>query len=339
MFNHNKLQPKIEDANIDHGHGSRDRERRGGPAPQDGGNAEGSRSRVSVPLSKAHIRPSVPCVEYVKGASLIRTTKGKACPAVGGGKRGKIAGFSVQSRRRLMETIACVRRDVELPNFVTLTYPANFPTVEKAKRDLKVFLQRLNRKFPQAGYIWKLEPQERGAPHFHMLVWGVYTNDLFFWVVEAWHEIAGDGDPNHYKFHLGALRDSKPCVQQVRSWRGVWAYAAKYLGKTFEVAQWGSTWTGRFWGVGNRANIPFGERVVIEITEKEVVQTMRLQRRFMRQRKSRDLNSLKTFCDADQWIERSWPEQIMRGGAAPQSGGVPLFLRPVQLPARNLGFG
>ena len=209
------------------------------------------------PLSTAHIRPRV---SWRAGASLLQTSKGAVCPAVGGGKRSKISGFSVASRRRLMRTIGAIRRDADLPCFVTLTYPGEFPTVERAKRDLKVFLQRLARRWPgQAGYIWKLEPQQRGAPHYHLLVWGVPVLELFAWVVSVWYEIAGNGDPNHRAFHAGQLPGSRPCVERVRSFRGVWAYASKYLGKTFEVAEWGTQWTGRFWGIGGRESIPFGE--------------------------------------------------------------------------------
>ena len=268
-----------------------------------------------VPLSKAHIRPflvpvvknELPNVKYYKGASLFRSTKSRKCQAVGGGARGGIKGFSRNSRRRLLELIACVKRSAELPQFVTLTYPEKFPTVERAKRDLKIFFQRLNRRFPEVGYIWKLEPQKRGAPHFHILVWGIDTIDLFSWTVKNWFNIAGDGDKNHFLFHAGVLPGSKPCVSKVRSFRGVWSYAAKYLGKTFEVADWGSKWTGRFWGVGNRQNIPLGELQTIETDYSTVVQLMRYQRKFMNMRKAKDLNSLKTFCDCDQWVNRFLP--------------------------------
>lgn len=251
-------------------------------------------------LSTTHIRP---LVEYYEGASLLKTSKGIHCPAVGGGQRGKVKGFSKQSRRRLMQLIACVRKTAELPCFVTLTYPDRFPSVERAKRDLKVFLQRLDRKFDQVGYIWKLEPQQRGAPHFHLLVWGVTAVDLFSWTARTWFEIAGDGDPNHFKFHAGMLKESKPCVQKVRSFRGVWSYASKYLGKTFEVAEWGSTWTGRFWGVGKRENIPFGEKRQLEVAYYEAVQLQRFQRRYAHLKKA-SRNALSIFCDADQWVEK-----------------------------------
>lgn len=282
-------------------------------------------SYFDVPLSKAHIRPFYNSnnaqIEYYEGASLFRTTKNRKCDAVGGGKRSKIKGFSINSRRRLLETIATVKKDADLPLFVTLTYPEKFPSVDRAKRDLKVFIQRLNRKYPQAGAIWKLEPQERGAPHYHLLVWGCKLHDLFPFVVNNWYDIAGDGDKNHYLFHAGMLRGSQPCVSKVRSWRGVWSYAAKYLGKTFQVAEWGKLWTGRFWGVISRENIPVGEKKVIDTSYQKVVTIMRYQRRFMNMRKSRDYNSLKTFCDADQWIKKLLGLEVRENGGAPDPCG------------------
>lgn len=269
-----------------------------------------------VPLSKAHIRPPV-CqyktddrykgsqIEYYEGASLIRTTKVmNSGQQVGGGRRGSINGFSRQSRARMLELIASILRSAALPLFLTLTYPSKFPTVARSKRDLKIFIQRFIRRFPNAGGIWKLEPQERGAPHFHFLVWGVNLVEALGWVCKNWYEIAGDGDKNHLLFHMGVLKGSQPCVSQVRSWRGVWSYAAKYLGKTFEVAEWGNTWTGRFWGTFNRENIPFGEKKTLHVPYTKAVELLRYQRRFMAMRKRKNLNSLKTFCDADQWISR-----------------------------------
>jgi len=276
-------------------------------------------SYFDVPLSKAHIRPFSNSnnaeIQYIEGASLIRTTKNRKMDSVGGGKRSKIQGFSINSRRRLLETIATVKKGADLPLFVTLTYPDQFPSVERAKRDLKVFIQRLNRKFPQVGAIWKLEPQERGAPHYHLLVWGSKLHDLLPFVVNNWYEIAGNGDKNHYLFHAGILMGSQQNMSKVRSWRGVWAYAAKYLGKTFQVAEWGKTWTGRFWGVISRENIPVGEQKTIEVTYQKVCTIMRYQRRFMNMRKSRDYNSLKTFCDADQWINKLLGLQVPKTGA------------------------
>ena len=274
---------------------SRDQDARAG-GPSQGGPA--SRST----LSNAHIRPFC---EFYEGSSVFRTSKALKATAVGGGKRSSIKGFSRNSRLRLMYLIGSIRRDAELPDFVTLTYPNEFPTVERAKRDLKVFLQRFKRAYPEAGAIWKLEPQQRGAPHYHLMVWGCNTNDLQKWTVENWYEIAGQGDINHYLFHAGALKGSRPCVSKVRSFRGVWSYAAKYLGKTFNVAEWGQTWTGRFWGVFGRTFIPFGAKRQIKLPYRAVVDLMRFQRRFSGiSSRHTIVNSMTIFCDVDQWVEK-----------------------------------
>jgi len=257
---------------------------------------------VRVPLSKTHIRPQI---EYTEKGSLLKVCRGgEKKPVYGGGKRGKITKFSKASRRRLLYTIARIKRDAKLPMFVTLTYPDKFPSPGQSKRHLKIFLQRLKREFPKAGLIWKLEPQKRGAPHYHMIIWRVPVFDLMLWVPINWYEIAGDGDIKHLQFHRGELGNgNKICVSKVKSWRGVWSYASKYLGKTFDVAGWGDKWTGRFWGTVARENIPFGDTVKMEIARYKAVQAMRYQRRFSRL-KARNNQSLTIFCDASQWVNR-----------------------------------
>jgi len=256
-------------------------------------------ARGRAPLSTAHKRPFI---EWTAGASLLRVSGGGDYERSGGGKRGKVKGFSRGSRRRLMQTIAKIKPDGVLPCFVTITYPNEFPSPIESKKHLKIFIKRLRRAYPLMGAIWKLEPQERGAPHYHMMVWGVEEYELFLWVVDTWHEIAGRGDENHKLFHLGVLHDSKRCVEAVRSWRGVWSYASKYLGKTFEVAGWDSKATGRFWAVVNRQNIPFGKDMVMRITLNDAHVWMRYQRRFAKL-KSRSYPSLTTFCRADDWVK------------------------------------
>jgi len=255
--------------------------------------------RARDPLSKLHNRPQV---EYSEGASYLKVSRGGPKRKVYGGKRKKITSFSVASRRRLMYTIAKIVRTAKLPMFVTLTYPDKFPNPDRAKRDLKVFLQRLAREFPKSGLIWKMEPQKRGAPHFHILIWGITLAELRSWVDVNWYDIAGDEDINHLLWHMGKC-GNKHCVQKVNSWRGVWSYASKYLGKTFDVAGWGEVHTGRFWGVVGRVNIPFGETVKMEIERYKAVQAMRYQRRFARL-KTRNNQSLTIFCDASQWVTR-----------------------------------
>jgi hypothetical protein len=133
--------------------------------------------------------------------------------------------------------------------FVTLTYPREFPTAAASKPHLDQLLKRFERQWGCRWLIWKLEPQLRGAPHYHLLVYmgaGFDAASLCSWVAQSWHEIAGADDANHLKWHLGQL-GNRPCVEQVRDWQGVANYAGKYLGK---ISDGGEEWThpGRYWG-------------------------------------------------------------------------------------------
>lgn len=280
-------------------------------APPGREEAGAERTERSSTLSTAHISPQI-C--YYDGASLFKASKGGECEQVGGGIRGKIKGFSQASRLRLMRTIAKVRRDAELPCFVTLTCPDDFPSPREFKDYLDTFFKRFTRRFPEGGMIWKLEPQKRGAPHAHILAWGVDLGDLMIFTPQAWFEIAGGGDPKHLAWHWGRCgHGNKHCVQKVQSFQGVRFYASKYLSKTFVTAGWDKLWTGRYWGVIAPANIPFGELCELVVTRQKAVQIMRYQRRFSRPQKGKgkkiyrikgDRRSLSIFCDATQWAER-----------------------------------
>lgn len=255
----------------------------------------------SVPLSTAHKRIK-PFVEWREKASILKVSKAEPSKQTGGGLRGVVKGFSRGSRRRLMSKIAGVRRDAKLPVFVTLTYPKAFPEPRASKYHLKCFIQSIKRAFPEVGIIWKLEPQKRGAPHYHLLVWGSSEKNLRAWVPTAWHEIAGGGDNYHLLWHEGKLKN-KHCVNAVYSFKGVWSYASKYLGKTFEVAGWDSQEVGRFWAVVKPNNIPFGEVQTLELSRADAVQVMRYQKRFAKL-KSRSYPSITIFCDSEQWIDK-----------------------------------
>jgi hypothetical protein len=124
--------------------------------------------------------------------------------------------------------------------------------------------------------------------------------DPLNWLPAAWYEIAGGGDVKHLHWHMGAL-GNQHCVQQVYSKKGVLAYASKYLGKTFEVEGWQNV--GRYWGIINRENIPFGELIQQEVTYKKAVEILRYGKRFTGLKKHNN-RSLNIFCDADQWIEK-----------------------------------
>lgn len=175
---------------------------------------------------------------------------------------GKISSFSVRSRSRLNKKIATVRKN-HIPVFVTLTYHLDWPeNFEGFKYHLHHFCISLFRKFPKAGLIWKLEYQKRGAPHFHLFIWGVPLEQLQDFVPEKWHNIVYAKLPyrsaHHLAFHRGELPRSEHCAQPIRSWNGVTSYAAKYFSKVDDEAR-----GGRIWGV--RGEIPFSSILTFRI--------------------------------------------------------------------------
>jgi len=166
---------------------------------------------------------------------------------VGGGKRGAVQGFSRQSRKRLIELL-CRLDEIEDAWFWTLTYPSEFPTeFEVFKRDLDVFLKRVVRRWPRAGWIWRLEPQARGAPHYHLIIWNITNGKqrVRQWLTLAWAQIAHQHDKYNGEYATRAER--------ITSFRHAMHYASKYSAKISgedDQKKWG-----RRWGYGGRVYI------------------------------------------------------------------------------------
>lgn len=256
-----------------------------------GQKVEKSNTLTDPGLSYGHISPHG-VAEFWKGAKLVKVSKPKIFYAgqYGGGGRGGISKFTRQSRGRLLRKLASILVEY-LPVFLTLTYPAEFPSdAEVWKRHLDNFAKRLMRRFPKAGFIWKLEPQKRGAPHYHLMVWGVDYAHLLFWAGKSWYQVVGSGDEKHLR--------AGTRVEKIRSWRGVMSYASKYMAKVEELPE-GWNKPGRFWGT--RGNIPFAEIERISLSDYQVNQFLRLLRRYMKL-PGRQYKSLSCITTADFWL-------------------------------------
>lgn len=132
--------------------------------------------------------------------------------------RGPITGFSRSSRRRLLRVLSTVRTSRLPPaRFVTLTWHR---VPDRWHADALAFREWLRRR--SCVYVWRLEAQQRGAPHFHLIVWADRWSEPE--AREAWSRIAAYGSAAHEEHGYNEL--------PLESYGQVFAYAAKYCAKT-----------------------------------------------------------------------------------------------------------
>jgi hypothetical protein len=132
-------------------------------------------------------------------------------------KRGAIRAFSRASRRRLIELFSRLEISKVRTTFLTLTFHAP-PSADDAKRALKMFTMRLRREFPQMSGVWRLEPQQRGAWHFHILAFNMPYVDQNI-LQKSWTECTRE---RRSILHVQLVRFGK---------RQLMSYASKYMAK------------------------------------------------------------------------------------------------------------
>lgn len=189
-------------------------------------------------------------------------------------KRGKCHGYGESPRRRMRERVHAIRRDAT-GLFLTLTYQDKRPSPERVKKDLEAFWAWLEREYngehvQNISCIWKMEPQERGMPHFHLIVYGV----PFIPVQKAsrrWHEITNQTGDAHRKSGV----EIETAVNQDGRLQG---YLAGYMTKMHDHwpgAEPGDEWwdTGRWWGKKGEAYLPIAEweDTVVKLHQKEAM--------------------------------------------------------------------
>lgn len=204
--------------------------------------------------------------------------------------RGQISTFSAKSRKRMLLQVNKINttKITGKPLFITLTYPRDFsPDFHVWKRNLATFNKVLIRKFPQIVILWRLEFQERGAPHFHLLILNTDSKTFLPGLVSmrqivktSWFRIVDSKQPEHL--------DAGTEVDLIQSWRGVLHYVSKYMAKTkqsYPTIQ-EIEFTGRFWGIANRKLLPIDETTV-ELSEAEFHRLRRIAKAFLEKKLSK----------------------------------------------------
>jgi hypothetical protein len=201
----------------------------------------------------------------------------------GGGIREKVRGFSRTSRRNLLRRLASINRSAFRAFkgrmiFVTLTYPHEYPEdPELCKRHLKAFRKRLQRKFGTFAAFWRMGIQERGALHFHVLLFVGPSlgsvGKLRRFISSSWYEVTG-------KVSEGHLRAGTR-VEAVKRWKQVTSYVERYMAREEEFPE--GLQTGRIWGVWNEELLPVRWKTVQD-SLRDAFRIRRIYRRLARKK-------------------------------------------------------
>lgn len=310
--------------------------------------AVGSRLREAAaaggPLSIPHISPRRD--EWVESAIVTSHEGGTTCKLklkqvpgaqVGGGQRGTIGHYNAAMKKRAIDKLNSVNQGKAQPRiiFCTLTPPRVHPTPRQAKVLLDTWRKRFERAYGPHGAFWKLEPQKRGAPHFHLMIWMAASTDpdlLSAWVAVNWAELLTEDPEERRKmiaFHTGKARGSQPCCQVIRTHEGANMYCSKYLCKLQDLdPSWDMP--GRWWGTWHEELLHITPTVQ-EIT-KAAGYKVRRQLRRLRQSK-RPIKDYRIVSQDKIWLELELVRQKDRCGQVYHEE-VPVVKGPGLVPLR-----
>jgi hypothetical protein len=146
-----------------------------------------------------------------------------------GGIRDRVRGFSRTSRTNLLRRLASINRAAFKGRmiFVTLTYPHEYPEDPvRCKGHLKALHKCLQRMYGPFAAFWRLGIQQRGAWHFHLLLFVGSSvgpvGELRSFISSSWHEVTGKVSEGH--LHSGTPSQTRGVSRGVgdRQDLGVW---------------------------------------------------------------------------------------------------------------------
>lgn len=210
---------------------------------------------------------------YEHGIHVPSPIRGTSTGTGGGGdnhKRGEITGFSAASRRRMRQ--AMLTKYIPGADLVGITCTVPWqgtdfePLMDEFRECVHRFRTAFVRRFPKSAAIYRVELQERGAPHLHALVW-MAAEDLAALLpcacrgaAEAAGALAADKLSELWRravvdLHHGSLRafeEHGTKVESIKSAGAMFRYLADHASK-HKQAQLG--YKGKQWGIIGRGNL------------------------------------------------------------------------------------
>jgi hypothetical protein len=173
--------------------------------------------------------------------------------------------------------------------FVTLTYPHEYPEdPEVCKNHLKALRRRLQRKFGEFAGFWRMGIQNRGAWHFHLILFVGPSigpiGKLRRFISSSWYEVTGKVSEGHL---LAGTR-----VEAVKKWKEATSYVERYMAKPEEFPE--GLQTGRIWGVWSEELLPVRWETV-EVSLRDAFRIRRIYRKLTKRKGSGSLLRVTVF--------------------------------------------
>ena len=199
---------------------------------------------------------------YRSGWRVCRTSrlKPKEIPR---GLRREIMELTKESLSRLAFIIA--NTNIQFQSIITLTYGETFPRDgQKVKADLHRFLVKFGRAFGEHSYVWFVEFQRRGAPHFHILTSLPGPNRLeLVKFAQIWVS-ACETCSREEREKMFLVHSHRSAWERIREQNGATRYALKYcLKQRQKVVPKDYRNVGRFWGTSRDVKPDLIKRVTI----------------------------------------------------------------------------
>jgi hypothetical protein len=206
-------------------------------------------------------------VEFQGSVVRVKNVSALCAPPRTSVKRGTVRDFSAKSRKRLIDLMARLDLDGVRTVFLTLTFHATTEASE-CKAAFKRFRMWLHNHQPQASALWRVELQERGTPHYHLIVFNLpyikQSKLQALWTRCTREDLS--------IIHIKLLKNKQHAM----------SYVSKYVAKHDAPAEGESDaegetsfnhapyWQGRHWGVVNAEAVPLAARRVAIVDDDEL---------------------------------------------------------------------
>lgn len=175
--------------------------------------------------------------------------------------------FSKKSRKRLFDIFNKINySSYGVPIFLSLTFHYDNPNSQiTLKNFLRNFLKRLMRFLPPFDYIWKFEYQERGTPHFHLIIFPldkskkIFTPEIEKQIKSHWLELKTCKCSHCKKYAAHVI--------EVKNYKMALSYIAKEIAKVQE--RYEDHDLGRVWGTSRNLRTNKIDEIKISLNDYE----------------------------------------------------------------------